>query len=179
MNTLETQRLFLRGWHTEDLEDFYEYCKNPHVGPAAGWEPHQGIEVSRSILSSFIEKDEVWAIIEKETGKAIGSVGLHDDKLREFPEARMLGYVLSEEYWGKGIMTEAVKAVLAHAFLERSLLIVSVFHYPFNQRSRRVIEKCGFTYEGTMRIAAKIYDGTIYDACCYSMTREEYLARQK
>ncbi len=177
MQTLETQRILLRGWQLSDLEDFHAYCKNPHVGPAAGWEPHADMEASRKILQSFIEADDVWAIVWKETGKAIGSVGLHKDRQRDFPEARMLGYVLSEEYWGRGIMPETVKTILSHAFLQMDLLIVSVYHYPFNNRSRRVIEKCGFTYEGTLRLAAKIYDGTFYDACCYSMAREEYLAR--
>jgi len=60
-------------------------------------------------------------------------------------------------------------------FEEEELDIISCYHYPFNIRSKRVIEKCGFKYEGTLRLASKIYDGSIYDNACYSITKEDYL----
>jgi putative acetyltransferase len=89
----------------------------------------------------------------------------------------MIGYVLAEPYWGRGYMTEAVERVLAHCFSELGLDLVSVYHFPFNNRSRRVIEKAGFVYEGTLRKASTIYDGSVYDDVCYSMTRDEYESR--
>ncbi len=178
MKTLETDRLILRNWSEDDLTDFYEYAKNPHVGPDAGWAPHRDIAVSRQILLLFIEKDDVWAIVEKASGRVIGSLGLHKDGKRNNDNARVIGYVLREESWGLGYTTEAVRRVLCHAFEDLELDIVSVCHYPFNRRSRRVIEKCGFHYEGTLRKASKIYNGNVYDDVCYSMTREDYLARK-
>ncbi|SFC42197.1 GNAT family N-acetyltransferase [Clostridium uliginosum] len=174
MKVLETERLILRPWTIDDLEDFYEYAKNPNIGPNAGWEPHSNKEDSKKILELFIEKDETWAIVYKENDKVIGSIGLHTDEKRNGINSNMLGYVLSEEYWGKGIMTEAVKCVIKYAFEEIKLDILSVCHYTFNNRSKRVIEKCGFKYEGTIRCAKKLYDTRIVDEVCYSILKEEY-----
>lgn len=87
----------------------------------------------------------------------------------------MIGYVLSEDYWGKGLMSEAVKEVIRYLFEEVKLDIISCYHYPFNIRSKRVIEKSGFKYEGTLRLESRIYDGSVYDSVCYSITKQDYL----
>jgi len=176
MKTLQTARLTLRSWSESDLDDFYAYAKNPNIGPNAGWPPHPDKTHSLAILRSFMERDEVWAIVDNASRAVIGSLGLHEDDKRRNAKAKSIGYVLAEEYWGRGLMVEAVKRVLQHAFEELGVDIVSVYHYPFNVRSRRVIEKCGFRYEGTLRRAFAIYDGSVYDDVCYSITREEYLA---
>jgi len=174
LKVLETERLILRQWELSDLNDFYEYAKNPNIGPNAGWEPHTSKDVTMKILQLFIEGKNVWAIVYKGNGKVIGSIGIHEDKKREDINAKMLGYVLSEPYWGKGLMTEAAKCVMSYAFLEMKLDVLSVYHYSFNNSSKRVIQKCGFSYEGTLRLASKTYDGSIYDDVCYSITKEEY-----
>jgi len=174
MVTLETERLILRQWRKDDLDDFYEYAKNPNIGPNAGWEPHKDKSISMKILDSFIEKDEVWAIVDKNSSKVIGSFGLHNDGKRNNCKAKMIGYVLDENYWGKGLITEATKKVINYAFEELDLDLISVYHYPFNQQSKRVIEKCGFKYEGTLRLASSIYNGSIYDDVCYSITRQDH-----
>lgn len=174
MKLLETDRLILRPFEKTDLEDFYEYAKSPNVGPNAGWPPHDNVEGSEKILTTLIEEDEVLAIVWKESNKVIGSIGLHKDPVRSAQDVKMLGYVLSEDYWGKGIVTEASKAVINYAFQELGVFIISIHHYPFNQRSKRVIEKCGFTYEGTLRHASTIYNGNTYDTVCYSMTKEDW-----
>lgn len=173
--TLETERLILRRFREEDLADFYAYASRPEVGPAAGWKPHDGPEESRAILADFIKGEEVWAIVWKETGKAVGSIGLHaDGKRSASPDVKMLGYVLSPDYWGRGIMTEAARRMAAYAFEELGVELLTIQHFPFNSRSRRVIEKCGFAYEGTLRRCFLRYDGEWLDECCYSMTRDEY-----
>ncbi len=174
MKVLETDRLLLRAFQENDLDDFYEYSKNPNIGPNAGWEPHADKEVSLNIINSFLEKEEVWAIVYKANNKVIGSIGLHKDHKRVAPNLKMIGYVLSEEYWGSGLMTEAAKRVVNYAFIELNLDLVSVYHYTFNNKSKRVIEKCGFRYEGTIRMGSQIYDGSIYDDVCYSITKEEF-----
>lgn len=174
MKTLETGRLILRPFRQTDLYDLYEYAKSPNVGPHAGWKPHESLEESDKILKSFIEGDEVLAIVWKENNRVIGSLGLHMDHLRSAQDVRMLGYVLSEDYWGRGIVTEAAKAVLKHAFLDLELPMITIHHYSYNQRSMRVIEKCGFLYEGTLRHCTQIYNGNIYDLVCYSMTKKEW-----
>ena len=175
MKTLQTERLILRGWRLDDLDDFYEYSQSPDVGPMAGWEPHSGKDVSLNILKSFIEKDEVWAITLKETGKAIGSLGLHPEENKGNYYAKSVGFVLSPDYWGKGYMTEAVKRVIQYVFDEMSVDILTVFHFPHNLRSKRVIEKCGFEYEITLKQTQKIYDGQVFDSVCYSLLKSDYI----
>lgn len=180
MKTMETTRLVLRPFQESDLDDFYEYAKNPNIGPKAGWPPHKNIEESRKILTMFIEgNDDVWALVDKDCNKLIGSMGLHRDSLRSTEDVKMLGYVLSEDYWGRGLVAEAAKAVIAYVFDKLAVSLVTVHHYPFNQQSKSVIEKCGFTYEGTLRHATKLYDGSLLDLCCYSMTRDEWICMQE
>ena len=179
MITLETERCILRPFEATDLEDFFEYAQNPNVGRAAGWPPHDKLETTMEILQDFIDDEEVWALIYKENNKLIGSVGLHKDQLRTSTDVKMLGYVLSEDYWGQGIMPEVVGAVIQYTFKELDISLLTVHHYSFNIRSKRVIEKCNFQYEGTLRHCSKIYDGTIHDLLCYSMTREEWLVKIK
>ncbi len=171
---LETDRLLLRKYQASDIDDFFANSRNPNIGPRAGWKPHETREESAKILAAFITGEEVWAITFKSTGKVIGSIGLHQDSMRTAKNVKSIGYVLAEEYWGQGIMTEAVKRVMQYAFEELQVDLLSVGHYPFNKGSQRVIEKCGFKYEGRIRMASQIYDGSIYDLMSYSMTRDEW-----
>ena len=136
--TLETERLILRPWTYDDLDDFYEYASNPDVGPMAGWEPHKDKQASLEILKRFVEHKKTFAIVYKENMKAIGSLGIEfyelEDKLTEFKDlqGRSIGYVLSKDYWGRGLMPEAVKAVIDFLFnpmlivLERKILLMYV-----------------------------------------------------
>jgi len=175
MKTIETERLILRDWNVDDVDDLYDYAKNPNVGPHGGWKPHESKTESLEIMQTlFINKYDSWAIVYKENGRVIGSIGYELDTKRPDTNCKELGYAMGEDYWGKGIMTEAAKAVICYGFEELELDMVSIYRNPQNARSGRVIEKCGFVYEGTLRQAYKIYDGTIRDVACYSMTKEEY-----
>jgi putative acetyltransferase len=178
MKTLVTDRLLLRPFEESDLQDFFEYAKSPNVGPNAGWPPHSNIEESRDILEAFMDNEEVWALVLKENNKLIGSIGLHKDQLRSATDVKMLGYVLSEVYWGQGIMYEAAQAAIQYAFEYQDIVLLTVHHYSYNNRSKRVIDKCGFQYEGTLRHCSKIYNGSVYDLDCYSMTKEEWQMKQ-
>ena len=125
MKRLETPRLILRDWTEDDLEDLYEYAADPEVGPAAGWKPHESLEESRQILNEmFLGSTEIWAVEDRETGRVIGSVGLHPDRMRPgVPGVRMLGYVLARAAWGRGLMTEAAGEALRYAFEEEGLAV--------------------------------------------------------
>ncbi|GAB6109371.1 GNAT family N-acetyltransferase [Fusibacter bizertensis] len=171
---LETERTIMRKFELSDLEDFYAYCINPEVGPNAGWKPHESKEESLKYLKMMMEGDEVLAIVDKASEKVIGSIGMHEDTMRNTPDVKMIGYVLAKEFWGKGLMTEAVREVMRHGFEEEKLKLISVQHFANNDKSRRVIEKIGFKSEGTIRYARKLYDDSIEDLVCYSMTREEW-----
>ena len=180
MKTIETERLTLRDWIVDDVDDLYDYAKNPNVGPHGGWKPHESKTESLEIMQTlFINKYESWAIVHKKSGKVIGSIGYEPDPRRPEINCKELGYAMGEDYWGKGIMTEAAKAVLRYGFEILALDMVSIYRNPQNERSGRVIDKCGFRFEGILRQAYKIYDGTIRDISCYSMTKEEYKALRK
>lgn len=150
---LKTERLTLRPWKETDLEDFYEYARVDGVGQMAGWNPHRSIEESRDILSRFVAGKKVFAL--EYQGKAIGSLGVEEYKEKNYPElaalqGREVGYVLSKDYWGQGLMPEAVRAVIGWLFGEEKLDFVMVGHFDWNNQSRRVIEKCGFQYIKTV-----------------------------
>ena len=177
--TLQTERLVLRTFEPGDTVDVYAYAQSATVGPMAGWAPHRSMEESRQVVQHFIRCGDVWAIVEKKTGRVIGSIGLHADRKRDVDNARMIGYALGERHWGQGYATEAAQAVLRFAFTELACPVVTAYHFPKNTRSKHVIKKLGFTAEGTLRFASTLPDGTLADAVCYSMTREEYDARGK
>ena len=174
MKTIYTERLILRGWLLDDLNDLYEYAKNPQVGPMAGWKPHSSKEESLNALKYNIENDNRWAIVLKENEKVIGSINLNPDENRGKYCAKLISFALSADYWGNGYMTEAVKRVVKYAFEEMNVDMISDFHYPHNFHSKRVIEKCGFRYEGTIKNGSKIFDGHIYDTVFYSILKSEY-----
>lgn len=181
MKTLETPRLLLRPWTLEDAPDMYDYARTANVGPAAGWKPHESIEETRRILrEKFLVEDECFAMQRKDDGRVIGSIGLHGDAYREKTlPVRMLGYVMNERDWGQGFMHEGCMAALEFAFTELGVELMTVYHFPWNERSRRVIERLGFRLEGLRRMASRNYDGRIEDEMAYSMTREEFFAERE
>jgi len=172
---IETERLILRMWNRSDAAQLYDYAKDPDVGPNAGWKPHANVGESRMIIDTLFRTNETWAIVEKETGVVVGSIGLEPDKYRPGVQSREMGYSLAKSRWGKGYMTEAAKKLISYAFDVLSLQILMIRTSETNIRSQRVIEKCGFKYEGTLRRAYRMYDGNIREVRCYSMLREEYL----
>ena len=148
---LETERLILRPFEVKDLEDFFEYASVEGVGECAGWNHHENIEVSKDILTDFIRGKKTFALVYKENNKVIGSLGLEESKediykLNPFASFVELGYVLSKDYWGKGLMTEASKRVIEFIFSDLGVDYITVCHFVENDRSRRVIEKLGFKY---------------------------------
>ena len=146
---IETERLILRPWRETDLHDFYEYAKVDGVGQMAGWKPHGSMEESREILERFLTGKRTYALVLKENGKVIGSLGL---EAKEYPfidaalSGREFGYALSRDYWGRGLMPEAVQAAMAHCFDVLCWDYILCGHFVWNQQSRRVVEKSGFQY---------------------------------
>ena len=118
---LETDRLIIRAWKETDLEDFYEYAKVDGVGQMAGWNPHTAIQESKTILEMFIKGKKTFALELKDNHKVIGSLGLEELSLSPGEQyknlvGREIGYVLSKDYWGKGLMPEAVNCVIKLCF---------------------------------------------------------------
>ena len=146
---LKTERLILRPWTLADLDDFYEYASVDGVGQMAGWLPHENKEKSLLILNMFIEEKKTFALVYN--GKVIGSLGIEEYNENEIVEfalksGRELGFVLAKDYWGKGLMPEAVKAVINYCFNDLKLDFLACGHFVDNDQSRRVQEKCGFKH---------------------------------
>lgn len=146
---IETDRLILRPWRESDLEDLYTYASVPGVGEMAGWNHHKSREESQKILDMFIRGKKTLALELKENGNVIGSIGL--EELRPDPVegqiyGREIGYVLSKDYWGRGLMPEAVNAVIRYCFAVLNYDYLTCGHFVRNHQSRRVVEKSGFRY---------------------------------
>lgn len=150
---LETPRLLLRPFTANDLDDFYAYASVPDVGEWAGWSHHKDKNESAVILQHFIAQKKTFALVDKVTNHVIGSLGIEEYECSLPPayaalKGREIGYVLSKTYWGQGLMSEAVKRVIAFCFDDLKLDFLTIGHFVRNKRSQRVIEKCGFHYLG-------------------------------
>ncbi len=142
---LETKRLYIRDLTYQDLDALFDYAKRPMIGPMAGWKPHQDKAESKLVLEWMIKSKEVFAIAPKETNQLIGTIGLHvRKKEHELLHIREIGYALNNDYWGIGIMPEAVRAMIQYGFEEMQLKKIIIGHIHSNTQSQRVIEKCGF-----------------------------------
>ena len=147
---LKTERLILRRWEDSDAESLFEYAADPDVGPIAGWPPHQSIEESRDVIKNVFNGKEAYAICLKTDDRAIGAIELklngHTD-LTDRDDECELGYWLGKPFWGQGIMPEAVKEILRHAFEKIGMTKVWAGYYEGNIKSKRVQEKSGFRYQ--------------------------------
>ena len=173
---LTTDRLTLRPWRESDLNDFYEYASVDGVGQMAGWNPHRNLEESERILGGFIKQKKTFAL--EHQGKVIGSVGIEEYDEKNYPElnerqGREIGYVLSKTYWGRGLMPEAVQAVVAYLFDTVGLDFIIVGHFDWNGQSRRVVEKSGFQYIKTTKFETR-YE-TVETSVEYILWREAYV----
>lgn len=149
---LETERLILRPWKEADAADLYEYAKDDRVGPAAGWLPHTSVENSREIIRTVLSAPETYAVCRKEDGKAIGSVGLMIGGKSNacLPETQgEIGYWIAVPFWGQGLIPEAVRELIRRAFVDLRLEALWCGYFEGNEKSKRVQEKCGFTYHHT------------------------------
>lgn len=148
---LETERLVIRPWSRNDLKDFYDYASVDGVGQMAGWNPHKSLAESKDILEQFIANKRIFALELKENKKVIGSIGLEEicvDLGEPYSnlKGREIGYVLSREYWGQGLMAEAVLRIMEYCFKNLNCDFLQCSHAIDNDQSRRVIEKVGFQY---------------------------------
>lgn len=175
---LHTERLVLRAFDLSDAVDVYAFGHSETVCRMAGFRVHKTLEDSRRMVQDFIASGAVWAIVEKRTGHVIGFASLHKDDARYTANARKLGYTLAEEAWGQGYATETARELIRYAFEELNCQVLSVTHFPFNQKSKRVIKKLGFSYEGVLRHAHDLPDGTVSEMVCYSLLRSEYEAQK-
>ena len=142
---IETKRLILRPWREEDKESLYKYASSPEVGPAAGWPAHESAEDSLNVLKNVLIKPNTWAVTVKGSDEPVGSIGCFPSDCSIAGTQPEIGYWIGKPFWGNAYIPEAVMALIARCF-EEGAESVWCGHFAGNDKSRRVIEKCGFGY---------------------------------
>lgn len=176
--TLKTERLVLRKVEPGDAQAMFDaYANDPRVTKFLSWSPHGDVKNTRALLESWEKEYEKpdcynWAITLG--GRMIGAIGAVSVNDRD--ERCEIGYCVAYDYWGKGIMTEALRAVLRFLFDEVGMRRVMARHDTANPASGRVMQKCGMTYEGTLRSWHTRNDRSVGDAKVYSILRDEFRA---
>lgn len=174
---LETDRLVLRTWRGSDAESLYEYAKDPAVGPIAGWPVHTSVENSREIIKNVLSADKTYAVCLKENNKAIGGIGLMIGNASNLhlPDTQgEIGYWIGVPFWGQGLIPEAVRELLRHGFMDLKLEKIWCGYFDGNIKSKRVQEKCGFSYHHTNKdIYWKLMDDTRTEHIT-CLTREDW-----
>lgn len=175
--TLETERLNIRLFKEQDVQDLFEYCSDDEVTRYLPFTTYTSLEQAKDRINYCLEsyrqisRPILWAIEYKKDNKLIG--GIDFVGLDEINKVGEIGYVLNRAYWNKGIMTEALMAVIKFGFEKVELNRIEIYCDERNVASARVMEKNGLKYEGTLR--QKRFDkGEFVSLKCYSILKEEY-----
>ena len=178
--TFETDRLILRRMLVRDKDDMYEYSANPEVTKYLLWSEHPSSDYTARYLKYMQQKyrrGEVydWAVVNKSDNKMIGTCGFVRFDMEN--NAAEVGYVISDKYWGCGYAAEAVRRILRFGFDELALQRIFARHIVGNERSGRVMEKCGMKYEGILRGSMYIKE-KYRDIALYAILRSDFYEMQ-
>lgn len=151
---IETERLILRKLTMRDASDMFRYCQDKEVARHVLWEAHTSILETRAYIRYNLYQyrsgePASWGIVLRETNRVVGTIGYMsynaDNSTVE------IGYSLTREQWSKGLMTEALRAVIDETFHTLKVHRIEAMHFTDNPASGRVMAKCGMTHEGHMR----------------------------
>ena len=167
---LETERLILRPWQEDDLQDFYKYTSDEAVAPGMGWKLVDSLETAEKIFPNYMSSKESFALVLKETGEVIGDISVQARHWELYPldqtlRGREFGFGIRSTYWGRGLMPEAVSVVSAYCFDVLNYDFITCGHFQGNDQSRRVIEKCGFDH--LFNDTRNLPNGKIFDISTY------------
>ena len=175
---IETDRLILRPFMMEDAQPMFDnWASDPEVTKYLTWPAHSSVDVTSMILRDWVagyEKPDHynWAITLKEEGDApvgnISAVQVEDDI-----DSVEIGYCMGRRCWGKGIMAEALKAVIEFFMAEVGTNRICAGHDTANPNSGKVMTKAGMKYEGVLRQSARNNQG-IVDVASYSILKSEW-----
>lgn len=170
----ETDRLILRKLELADAEDMFKnYCGSETVTKYLSWNAHKSLEDTKQYLEKFAlprynDNPYIWAIVLKETNEVIGCIDVVKIDLTK--KSVELGWVLSEKYWGQGLMPEAGMPIRDYLF-EEGFVRIWARHNIANKKSGRVMQKIGMIYEGTQRKADLDNQGNFIDLDIYAITK--------
>ena len=175
---LKTERLILRPFTVADAEAMYcTWASDPDVTNFLTWPTHSDVTISRMVLESW-EKEYrnpdyyQWAIVFE--GKPIGSIAAVS--ISDLEDKVEVGYCIGKAWWHKGIVSEALAALISFFFETVGTNRIEAKHDANNPHSGGVMRKCGMTYEGTLRQANRNNRG-ICDSCVYAILRSEYFGK--
>lgn len=172
---LAGDRIRLRAFKKDDLEDFYLYAKTPGLGESAGWFHHESIEDSKKILDKFIRDKNILAI--EKDGQVIGSIGIHpydEDFFEDLHDKRAveIGFVLSQDYHRQHLMTESLELVLDYLFNDKALDTVVGGHFRGNFKSKNLHKKFNYKYFSSHLVKTNM--GTMEVTHEYILSKEDY-----
>lgn len=177
--TLVTPRLILRKFTLSDAQDMFDnWAGDERVTRYLSWPTHTDAEVSKRVIGQWLESyknDNTYNWVIEHEGRAVGNISVV--RQEEPWDNCELGYCLGHAYWGKGLMTEACRAVIDFLFKEVGYNRISAYHAAKNIGSGRVMQKAGMSLEGTARQRQKLRSGEYTDTVSYSILREEWLNR--
>lgn len=180
--TIETKRLILRRFQKEDATPmFRNWASDSEVTRFLTWQPHPNTDVTKQVIESWIggysdPRNYSWAIEWKESAETIGSISAV--KVNDETQSVTIGYCIGRAFWGKGVTSEALRALIAFFFEEVEASCVNACHDPRNPNSGKVMRKCGMTYEGTWR-AGGVNNQGICDESWHSILKAEYEESRK
>jgi len=171
---IETSRLILRIPRMADAEAIFSaYAQDHEVTRYLRWRPHEEREQTREFMESRItawdnDSEYSWIITLRGSDSCVGMIALRVDESKAD-----VGYVLAKPYWGKGIMTEAVTAIVDWAYGQPTLFRVWAVCDVENIASARVLEKCGMRREGILRrwIVHPNISAEPRDCFCYARSK--------
>ncbi|WP_019157264.1 GNAT family N-acetyltransferase [Robertmurraya massiliosenegalensis] len=174
--TIETERLLLRKITPADTAAMFSYASNEEVAKYVTWDVHKSISDTEKFINFVLnqyenEKIAPWGIEDKESGSFIGTIDFVAWNTNH--RSGEIGYVIAPEHWGKGITTEAARAIIKFGFEEMELVRIQARCLVENIASQRVMEKAGMTYEGTNRKCVFI-KGQHQDLKMYAILKEEF-----
>ncbi len=173
--TLETDRLILRNWDSDDAPAYYNLAKDPEIGPLCGWKPVESVQQARATIIMSLYGSGDFAIILKETQQVIGGISLKYSYPVDVHTSE-IGYWLGRDYWGNHYVGEALEKLLEYAFLVNGKTTLWVGHYVGNERSKSIILKAGFVY---VRTAYHTYQAQLEeyrDCVLYKLTKKHWLS---
>lgn len=176
---IETERLILRKFKKDDAKDMYNnWASDSEVTKYLTWPAHNNIEISKKVIEMWTDsysnaESYQWAIVLKEIGNVIGSFSLMG--INNENENCEIGYCIGKAFWNRGIVTEALSAIIDFGFNEIGFQRIAACHHINNPASGRVMEKCGLKYEGTLRKIGRDSSGNLVNCKYYSILKDEYL----
>jgi [ribosomal protein S5]-alanine N-acetyltransferase len=173
---LETDRLILREIKRGDADSIFNNFSDDRVTEYYDLETFNNLSQAEALIeklaNGFHTKNQIrWGITIKPADELIGTCGFHEIEKEHYKVET--GYELNPEYWGRGMMSEALHAIFSFAFKEMGVNRIEAFYDPENVKSKNVLERCGFLYEGTQR--KRFFEkGKFVDAAISALLKEDY-----